>query len=340
MVSKSKDESLSGDGKMEKQEETIGVNPIAIGNVVIKNNLFLAQMAGVSDLPFRLICRRYGAGLTYSEMVSAKALHYGDEKTKRLVRHDGESPFAVQIFGNEPQIIAEAARYVVNEGADIVDINMGCPAPKIVNNSDGSALMKDPVLCGEIVAAAVKAVSCPVTVKIRLGWSGNNALEVARILEENGAAAVCVHGRTREQQYAGRADWNAIAQVKCALTIPVIANGDVYSREDFERILEITGCDAVMVGRGTMGNPWIFSEILDGTPPPTPQERIRQALEHTELLVKYKGAHIGILESRKHVCWYLKGIPGGGKVRQAVNSARNLGEMRLILSDLEKESFC
>ena len=311
-----------------------------IGNVVIKNNLFLAPMAGVCDLPFRLICLRYGAGLTYSEMVSAKALHYGDEKTKRLVRHDGESPFAVQIFGHEPQIIAEAARFVVNEGADIVDINMGCPAPKIVNNGDGSALMKNPDLCGAVVAAAVKAVSCPVTVKIRLGWSDNNALEVAQIVEENGAAAVCVHGRTREQQYAGHADWNAIAQVKRALSIPVIANGDVYSCEDFERILEVTGCDAVMIGRGAMGNPWIFSEILDGTSPPTSQERIRQALEHTELLVKYKGAHIGILESRKHICWYLKGIPGGGKVRQAVNSAGSLDEMRMILSGLEKESFC
>ena len=275
-----------------------------IGNVVIKNNLFLAPMAGVCDLPFRLICRRYGAGLTYSEMVSAKALHYGDEKTKRLVRHDRESPFAVQIFGHEPQIIAEAARFVVNEGADIVDINMGCPAPKIVNNGDGSALMKNPDLCGAV------------------------------------AAAVCVHGRTREQQYAGHADWNAIAQVKRALSIPVIANGDVYSCEDFERILEVTGCDAVMIGRGAMGNPWIFSEILDGTSPPTSQERIRQALEHTELLVKYKGAHIGILESRKHICWYLKGIPGGGKVRQAVNSAGSLDKMRMILSGLEKESFC
>lgn len=290
----------------------------------------LAPMAGVTDYPFRLICRRFGAGLTYSEMVSAKALSYGDKKTKSLLYHQGESPFAVQIFGHEPEVMAAGAAYVRSQGADIVDVNMGCPAPKVVHNGDGSALLKTPRLCGKIMEAVKKTVDCPVTAKIRLGWETVNGAEVAKILEQSGADAICVHGRTRVQQYGGHADWNEIANIKAAVSIPVIANGDVTGRESYEQILQKTGCDGVMIGRGAMGNPWIFRELTGG-PAPTPWERISQALEHSKMLIDYKGSHIGILESRKHVCWYLKGISGSGGVKGAINTAKSYQEMEEIL---------
>ena len=296
----------------------------------------LAPMAGVTDYPFRLICRRFGVKLTYSEMVSTKALSYGDKKTKALLYHKGESPFGAQVFGHEPEVMAAGAVYARETGADLIDINMGCPAPKVANNGDGSGLLKTPSLCGEIAAAVKKAVDCPVTAKIRLGWDRVNGLEVAKILEQSGVDAICVHGRTRNQQYSGQADWGEIAKIKRAVSIPVIANGDVTDANSYRRILEETGCDGVMIGRGALGNPWIFREIQGGCRP-SAQERIRQALEHTAMLIEYKGDHIGILESRKHVCWYLKGIPGSGGIKGSVNTAGSYGEMEhILLSFLEK----
>ncbi|MBE7043102.1 MAG: tRNA dihydrouridine synthase DusB [Ruminococcaceae bacterium] len=303
---------------------------------LLKNSpVLLAPMAGVTDYPFRLICRRFGVKLTYSEMISTKALSYGDKKTKGLLYHEGERPFAAQIFGHEPEVMAAGAAYVRENGADIVDINMGCPAPKVANNGDGSALLKTPELCGEIVAAVKDAVDCPVTAKIRLGWEEINGVTVAKILEDAGVDAICVHGRTRAQQYGGRADWSEIAKIKQAVSVPVIANGDVTDKEGYESIIRETGCDGVMIGRGAMGNPWIFSELKGGQAP-TPHQRIMQALEHTKMLIEYKGSHIGILESRKHVCWYLKGIPGSNGIKGKVNGANNYGEMeQVLLSFLE-----
>ncbi len=306
-----------------------------IGSLKLKNNLFLAPMAGVCDHSFRMLCLGCGAGLVYSEMISAKALSFNDEKTKRLARHEGESPFAVQIFGHEPKVMAEAAVYMEQVvGADLIDINMGCPAPKIVNNGDGSALMKTPELCGEIVNSVKNAVSLPVTAKIRSGFDAVNAVEIAKIVEAAGADAVTVHGRTRVQQYSGRADRSVIKAVKDNLKIPVIANGDVDSRESYDDMLLSTGADAVMIGRGAMGNPWIFSQILNGSLPPSPEEKIRAALYHTKLLLEDKGEHIGILESRKHVCWYLKGIRGGGAVRQQIFAANSYEDMERALENL------
>ena len=290
----------------------------------------LAPMAGVTDYPFRMICRRFGVKLTYSEMVSTKALSYGDKKTKALLYHHGESPFAAQIFGHEPEIMAAGAAYAREAGADVIDINMGCPAPKVVNNGDGSALLKNPGLCGEIMAVVKKAVDCPVTAKIRLGWETVNGGLVAKILERNGADAVCVHGRTRSQQYSGQANWSEIAKIKKSVCIPVIANGDVTDLDSYHRILKETGCDGVMIGRGALGNPWIFQEIIGGLPP-TVSQRINLALEHTAMLIDYKGEHIGILESRKHVCWYLKGISGSGAIKKFVNMAKCYHEMEEIL---------
>ncbi len=299
-------------------------------NILKTSPVLLAPMAGVTDYPFRLICRRFGATLTYSEMISTKALSFGDKKTKDLLYHEGETPFAAQIFGHEPEVMAEGAVYVREQGADIVDINMGCPAPKVANNGDGSALLKTPDLCGRIVSAVKRAVDCPVTAKIRLGWEENNGVTVAKILEQSGADAICVHGRTRAQQYSGRADWTGIAKIKQAVSVPVIANGDVVDKESYEAILKETKCDAVMIGRGAMGNPWIFRE-LNGGQPPTLEERIMQALEHTKMLIDHKGGHIGILESRKHVCWYLKGISGSSHIKGDVNTAKSYEEMEIVL---------
>lgn len=292
--------------------------------------VLLAPMAGVTDAAFRSICRRFGAGLTYSEMVSAKALSYGDRKTKQLLEHDDEQPFAVQLFGHEPEILAVAAGYVRERGADLIDLNMGCPAPKIVRNGDGSALLKTPELCGELVRAVKRTVDCPVTVKIRLGWDRIVCTELAEILEQAGADAICVHGRTAVQQYTGTADWESIAEVKRAVSVPVIGNGDVTDAERCRKMFAQTACDAVMIGRAAMGNPWIFSEIA-GETAPSAEERILQALEHTRMLIDRKGGHIGILESRKHVCWYLKGIAGSGRLKGAVNAALSYEEMEELL---------
>lgn len=303
-----------------------------------ESDLLLAPMAGVTDYSFRLICRWFGVNLTYSEMISTKALSYGDKKTKGLLYHQGETPFAAQIFGHEPEVMARGASYVREHGADVVDINMGCPAPKVANNGDGSALLKTPQLCGEIVKAVKKAVDCPVTAKIRLGWETINGIEVAKILEDAGVDAICVHGRTRAQQYGGHADWAEIAKIKQAVAIPVIANGDVTDIDSYHKIREITGCDGVMIGRGAMGNPWIFSELKGGRVP-TAEERIKMALEHTAMLIEHKGSHIGILESRKHVCWYLKGIRGSAVLKGRVNSALSYEEMEAILLPFLEQSL-
>lgn len=314
----------------------MNVKKIVIGGTVIENNVFLAPMAGVCDYTFRLICKKYGAGLAYSEMISAKALSFDDKKTKSLAFHGGEGKIAVQIFGHEPECLAEAAKRMEQEfGADIIDINMGCPAPKIVSNGDGSALMKNPKLCGEIVEKVKMSVKIPVTAKIRSGFSEVNAPEVARILELSGADAVAVHGRTRVQQYSGHADWGIIAEVKKNVGIPVIANGDVSGREDFDEIMRVTGADAVMIGRGAFGNPWIFSEILGNGIGVTPEMRIETALLHTKMLIEHKGVHTGILEARKHVCQYIKGMHGGAHARNFINSAVSYSEMESIL-----KGFC
>lgn len=298
-----------------------------IGNFETKNNIFLAPMAGVTDLPFRRICASYGAGMTYSEMISAKGLWYKDKKTASLMKiASDERPTAIQIFGSEPNIMADIIPQVMEFRPDIIDINMGCPAPKIVNNGDGSALMKNPALMGKIVRAVSDASPVPVTVKFRKGWDDNsiNALECAKILEANGAAAVTVHGRTRQQFYSGKADWEIIKEIKSALKIPVIGNGDIWRAEDAKAMLDYTGCDAVMIARGAQGNPFIFRQTLEliktGTINffPTPVDKAKQALEHTRMLVEEKGESRGIKEARKHIAWYIKGLKGASALKSKI----------------------
>lgn len=295
-----------------------------IGEIKLAAPLALAPMAGITDLPFRLICRRLGCGMTVSEMVSAKGLLYKNVKTTEMLRiDDGERPTAIQLFGSVPEELAEAARMVEAGGADMIDFNMGCPVPKIVNNGEGSALMKQPQLAHDILAAMVKAVKIPVTVKFRAGWddSSRNAVEIAKAVEAAGVSAVAVHGRTRQQFYEGKADWGIIAEVKQAVKVPVFGNGDIFTVEDGLRMLAETGVDGLMIGRGADGNPWIFRELAavlrgeERPAAPSLKERLAQAAEHLDMLIDYKGEHISVKEMRRHISAYLKGLPHAAEFR-------------------------
>ena len=316
---------------------------LKIGNVELENRYILGPMAGVTDLPFRLLCREQGAGLLCMEMVSAKAIMYNNRNTEQLLTiHPDERPVSLQLFGSDPKIMSEMAKRIEERPFAILDINMGCPVPKVVKNGEGSALMKEPKLVYEIVSAVVKAIGKPVTVKIRKGFDDDhvNAVEIARIIEEAGAAAVAVHGRTREQYYSGKADWDIIRQVKEAVSIPVIGNGDVTSPERAEELVRRTGCDGVMIARGAQGNPWIFSEMISfeetGVVPPRPgkEELKEMMLRHARLQLEYKGEYSGIREMRKHVAWYTKGIPGAARLREKINAVESLGELENLLTSL------
>ncbi|MDD6735096.1 MAG: tRNA dihydrouridine synthase DusB [Clostridiales bacterium] len=310
------------------------------------NKIHLAPMAGVTDLTFRLICKDYGADGLTTEMVSAKGLYFGNKQTADLMRLDErEKPAAIQIFGSDPDIIAEIVPQVVGYGAASIDINMGCPMPKIVNNGDGSALMKNPSLAGEIVRKAAYASSIPITVKIRKGWDRDTAAEFAKVLEANGAAAITVHGRTREQLYQGKADWDTIRAVKKAVKIPVIGNGDIFTAADARRMLEYTGCDGVMVGRGAQGNPFIFRQIKEyfetGTVTyfPSHRDKLNQALEHVKILCAEKGENCGVKEARKHIAWYIKGIPHSSELKNKVFTVTALSDMVELLESAA-QSLC
>ena len=312
-----------------------------IGNVHIKNKIVVAPMAGVTNTSYRKILKQMGAGLIYAEMVSDKALCYKSKKTLDLLKMDDkERPISQQIFGSDEESFVEAAKLVENlQHPDIIDINMGCPVPKVVKNGEGSALMKNPKLAHEIISAMVKAIRKPVTVKIRKGFDDNciNAVEMAKIAEDAGAAAIAVHGRTREQYYSGKADWEIIRQVKEAVSIPVIGNGDVTSPERADAMVKETGCDGVMIARGAQGNPWIFSEMIEhertGRIPsrPTNEEIRKMMLRHAKLQLQYKGEYLGIREMRKHVAWYTKGLPGSAKLREEINRVESYAELEDLL---------
>ena len=311
-----------------------------IGNVSLKNNIFLAPMAGVTDLAFRIICDRFGAGLSYTEMVSAKALSFSDKKTNALMQTDN-LPTAVQLFGSDAAIMAAAVCEVEKHGL-FTDINMGCPAPKIAGNGEGSALMRDLDKAEKIIGSVCDKATKPVTVKMRSGWDSEhiNAVELARIAQNCGAAAVTVHGRTREQYYSGKADREIIRKVCSAVSIPVIANGDIFSAQDAKNMLDETGAAAVMIGRGSQGNPWIFAQINEYFSEgkvksiPSAEEKINMAIGHITLLCSIKGEYVGIREARKHASWYIKGLSGAAQLRNKINTAISLDEMSSILSEL------
>ena len=307
-----------------------------IGDVVLENEVFLAPMAGVTDLAFRLICKEYGSGLLYTEMINAKALCYDDEKTKGMLKiEEEEHPVAVQIFGSEPEFIAGASEILNEHSNEILDINMGCPAPKVVKNGDGSALMKTPQLAAKVIEAAAKKSKKPVTVKFRKGWDDDsiNAVEFAKMAEASGAQAITIHGRTRAQYYSGTADWDIIEEIKNVVKIPVIGNGDIVTIEDAINIRKKTGCDAIMIGRGAQGNPWIFNRINhymktgEILPEPTSEEKIRTAIKHFNLAIKEDGEYVAVREMRKHLGWYLKGMKKSARLRDEINKLESADEV-------------
>ncbi len=320
---------------------------LQIGNVILDNNIALGPMAGVTDLPFRILCKEQGVGLIYTEMVSAKGIFYNNKNTEELLRvEESERPVALQLFGSDPKIMSEMAKRIEERNFDILDINMGCPVPKIVNNGEGSALMKNPILAGQIVEAVTKAIKKPVTVKIRRGFLKDEctAVEFAKVLEESGAAAIAVHGRTREQYYSGKADWDIIKQVKEAVKVPVIGNGDIFTPMDAKRMLEETGCDGVMIARGARGNPWIFNQTKEYLetgivlPKPSFDEVIEMIKRHAAILIKVKGEYIAIREMRKHIAWYTTGYKGSAKLRGQTNEIETM-EQLLVLMEHYRESL-
>ena len=316
------------------------IKPLQIGSVTLPNNLILAPMAGVTDLPFRLLCKEQGAGLLCMEMVSAKAIMYKNRNTIDLLKIDErELPVSLQLFGSDPDIISSIAHEIEERPFDILDINMGCPVPKIVNNGEGSALMKNPKLAGEIIEKTVKAIKKPVTVKIRKGFDDDhiNAVEMAKIAEASGAAAIAVHGRTREQFYSGKADWDIIRQVKEAVSIPVIGNGDLLTAEDVIAMQEQTGCDGFMIGRGAQGNPWIFRQVLhyfetgEHLAKPDFDEVAKMMLRHARMMLEFKGEYTGIREIRKHGAWYTAGYKNSAKLRVMINEVETYNELESLL---------
>lgn len=319
-----------------------------IGTLNLENNVILAPMAGVTDKAFRLITKPFGPALMYTEMVSGKGLLYKNKRTEVLLEVlDSEKPTAAQIFGHEPEVMSEIAERSLEFGADMIDINMGCPAPKIVNNGDGSSLMKNPELAGKIISAVRKSVNCPLSVKFRMGWDDDsiNAVEFAKTAENSGADAITIHGRTRAQFYSGKANLEIIKKVKEAVKIPVIGNGDIHDGKSAKYMLDYAGCDGIMIGRAAQGNPWLFSSVLhylktgDELAPPSLEERSETAEKHLRLLVKFKGEHRGVLEGRKHMAWYFKGLCGGAKLRNLINQCDTLEQMLDLISYKNLRSF-
>lgn len=320
------------------------IKKLVIGNRTLDNNLILAPMAGVTDLPFRLLCREQGAGLLCMEMVSAKAILYNNRNTKTLLTTDPqENPVSLQLFGSDPDIISEAAKRIEELPFDILDINMGCPVPKVVKNGDGSALMKQPELAGKIIEKTVRAVRKPVTVKLRKGFDDAhvNAAEMAHIAQESGAAAVAVHGRTREQYYSGKADWDIIRQVKEAVSIPVIGNGDIRTAEDVAAMHRKTGCDGFMIARGAEGNPWIFAQILhffrtgEVLPRPSFAEVTETLLRHAAMQIRWKGEYTGIREIRRHAAWYTAGYRNSSKLRGRINEVETFEQLKELFEEVQ-----